>query len=1027
MTTQASTSSPIHDHWNYDVFINFRGGDTRYGFTGNLYKALDEKGIHTFFDDREIRMGDEIDPKLHEAIEESRMFICVFSKDYATSRFCLDELVHIHQCSKRDGRRIWPIFYDVEPSEVRHQKGNYARALDKYKSKNRADENKMENWKAALRDVANISGKHFTPGRIIITTRDMQLLAKHGIKRKYEMEALNDKESLELLSGKAFRSMQVPASHKEVVKNLMHYAQGLPLALEVIGSNLQGKTVREWESALNQYERIPNKKIHQILKVSYDGLELFEKEIFLDIACFFNELFKGRSLNYVKEMEERVHNLDPHYSISVLEDKCLIKTEVDRIRMHDLIQDMGRQIVHQESPNRPEKRTRLWLNQDIVQVLEENTGTNKVRMIASENLSKCREVIWDGKAFEKMKNLKILCFKNLKFSEGPKYLPNSLKVLKWEEYPSSSLPPNFRARELFVMNVPHSRLKSVEFKMALNLSVLNLKECQNITQISDLSGISNLKKLNLHGCKNLIAVDDSVGELERLEVLNVEKCAKLKTFPHCIKSPCLKSLDLSQCSSLKYFPEILPKVPLRTLDVWGSGIEKLPACIKECMSLEEFWLSECKHLQEVEGIPPNLEWLVAQNCVSLSLESRSLLLSKEVIGAGIRKHGACCSKNFVMLGSIIPEWMDVCKKGGSISFWFRNVIPTFCCCALLTPSADYECDFDFGMRINGILVNVRINGRVFHNISLIKEDSIFLCIPDRDKDYERRQVLKGGVWNNAEISIRQHSSDLGGVKESGIYMIRQHCNMEDIRFTGPLNLDSLNIDQECMEHLAEYLETVFDLSKSSCRDWVECMREESIPEWFHKRTKGQDVSFCFRNNFPTLYGGALQNSDYNRLHPLSISINGCHFCKAYYSSLKLGNTVVYGLQLASFDEKEMKRAFREGEWNYVKIRVYDAKESGIYVTGQQYNKEDIRFTDPDMDAMANQESWCRLESWCGLDDDDDDEDEDEDEDVEGEQPMLKKRWLMEDNHVISISSYIYILNLNIFNHFIYPLPSVLIN
>ncbi|XP_054811457.1 disease resistance protein Roq1-like [Prosopis cineraria] len=164
MTGRASTSSSFQYHFTYDVFLNFRGKDTRPGFTGSLYHALDQKGIHTFFDDEEIRKGDEIAPRLDRAIEESRMAICVFSKDYASSTFCLNELVKIHQSIKKNGRLVWPIFYDVEPAEVRHQKGNYGQALSVHKQDLRADEEKLQSWKLALREVANLSGTHVTPG-----------------------------------------------------------------------------------------------------------------------------------------------------------------------------------------------------------------------------------------------------------------------------------------------------------------------------------------------------------------------------------------------------------------------------------------------------------------------------------------------------------------------------------------------------------------------------------------------------------------------------------------------------------------------------------------------------------------------------------------------------------------------------------------------------------------------------------------------------------------------------------------------
>jgi hypothetical protein len=88
-----SSSSSLSYGFSFDVFISFRGTDTRYGFTGNLYKALSDKGIRTFINDKELQRGDEITPSLLKSIEDSIIAIIVFSKDYASSSFCLDELV----------------------------------------------------------------------------------------------------------------------------------------------------------------------------------------------------------------------------------------------------------------------------------------------------------------------------------------------------------------------------------------------------------------------------------------------------------------------------------------------------------------------------------------------------------------------------------------------------------------------------------------------------------------------------------------------------------------------------------------------------------------------------------------------------------------------------------------------------------------------------------------------------------------------------------------------------------------------
>jgi len=162
----SSSSSSFSYGFTYNVFLSFRGIDTRYGFTGNLYRALSDMGIHTFIDDRELHGGDEITPALFKAIEESRIFIPVLSINYASSSFCLDELVHIIHCFKKNKRLALPIFYDVEPSHVRHHTGSYGKALDDHIEKfqnNKYSMKRLQKWKKALTKTANFSGHHFTP------------------------------------------------------------------------------------------------------------------------------------------------------------------------------------------------------------------------------------------------------------------------------------------------------------------------------------------------------------------------------------------------------------------------------------------------------------------------------------------------------------------------------------------------------------------------------------------------------------------------------------------------------------------------------------------------------------------------------------------------------------------------------------------------------------------------------------------------------------------------------------------------
>ena len=156
----ASMSSPSSSSTPYEVFLSFRGVDTRRGFTDHLYAALQRKGILTFRDDEELERGKSISPELLKALEESRFAIVIFSRNYAFSTWCLVELAHIVKCMRERKLMIWPIFYDVDPSDVRKQKGTIGQAFNDHEKRFKDNIKMVEMWRAALREVANLSGWH---------------------------------------------------------------------------------------------------------------------------------------------------------------------------------------------------------------------------------------------------------------------------------------------------------------------------------------------------------------------------------------------------------------------------------------------------------------------------------------------------------------------------------------------------------------------------------------------------------------------------------------------------------------------------------------------------------------------------------------------------------------------------------------------------------------------------------------------------------------------------------------------------
>ncbi|XP_042960558.1 disease resistance protein RUN1-like [Carya illinoinensis] len=158
-SSSSPSSFPSIRIWNYDVFLSFRGEDVRDNFISHLHKALVEKGINSYID-YNLERGEEISPALFNAIEGSMISIIVLSENYAGSRWCLDELLKIFDCKEIKKQIVLPVFFQVDPSEVRHQKENFGKSFDKLGDKVK-DDAKMVKWKKALEKVADLADFRF--------------------------------------------------------------------------------------------------------------------------------------------------------------------------------------------------------------------------------------------------------------------------------------------------------------------------------------------------------------------------------------------------------------------------------------------------------------------------------------------------------------------------------------------------------------------------------------------------------------------------------------------------------------------------------------------------------------------------------------------------------------------------------------------------------------------------------------------------------------------------------------------------
>ena len=167
METLTASSSSSLPYWVYDVFLSFRGEDTRNTFTDHLYHALVQKGIVTFRDGENLERGQSISPELLKAIEQSQFAVVLLSTNYASSKWCLAELAKIVECMKQNRLTILPVFYHVNPSDVRNQMGilasgnqTFAEAFAEHERNPKVKIEDLQAWKSALKEVGNISGWH---------------------------------------------------------------------------------------------------------------------------------------------------------------------------------------------------------------------------------------------------------------------------------------------------------------------------------------------------------------------------------------------------------------------------------------------------------------------------------------------------------------------------------------------------------------------------------------------------------------------------------------------------------------------------------------------------------------------------------------------------------------------------------------------------------------------------------------------------------------------------------------------------
>ncbi|KAL3746299.1 hypothetical protein ACJRO7_015280 [Eucalyptus globulus] len=793
--------------FEFEVFLNFRGPDTRQNFTDCLYHSMDGAGIHVFRDNEEIRKGEMIKGELERAIKNSTIFMPIFSKNYASSSWCLRELAFRLDCSRNrdDKTMILPIFFDVNPNDVELKTGLYHDALQKHEQK--FGSNLVQQWKEALMEVAHIKGwdlkdtghgklirsivaevliklnkrekilpdhlvgiqdrvedvmhlldegsldvrylvihgmggigkttlakvvfnqisgrfngcsfllgvqeaardgkivqlqkqllseiLNSTPveifdsdaginqikrrfrhkkvlivlddlderdqlsmlaakgnwfglgSRIIITTRDTNNLAIEEYKI-YQMTELLYHHALQLFSKHAFGMDYPPHDYDDISCNITRMTGGLPLALEVIGCSLYRKRKPIWKEMLKKLESIPEQHIYNKLKISIELLKEEQREIFLDIACYYI----GEERIYPYYMWKALA-FYPKIEIDFLIGMSLIKiNDDDRLLMHGLLRDLGRKIVHQEDLNIPGKRSRLWQPKIALQVVETRTGTEYIIALKLTRLFEDRN--FTSEEFSRLPSLRFLELERGNLVGDFKNLFSNLKWLSWHRCPShlqavnlclcnlvvlklsdSEIPESWNGwgpclanRDLQVIHLMRCYLLTTpDFSMCLKLKILVFAEhSPESPQIgSSISKLEYLKQLEITAARiqqsklsgsphfDLGVVPSVICRLKNLSSLKLEGLCMRELHPSIGEMAGLTCLSLEHCYRLRRLPDSIGKLRLLLrLNLYDTRIRELPHSIGDLKMLEEMHLGYTK-IRELPNSIGGLESLLHLN------------------------------------------------------------------------------------------------------------------------------------------------------------------------------------------------------------------------------------------------------------------------------------------------------------------------------------------------------------------------------------------------------------------------------
>ncbi|XP_050277129.1 uncharacterized protein LOC126718817 isoform X2 [Quercus robur] len=590
LNNEGASFSSSTRQWEYDVFLSFRGEDTREGFTSHLYKALCNKGINTFIDDIDLPRGEEISKKLIQAIKNSSILVIVFSENYAESKWCLDELAEIVECIEKDQEvQIRPIFFNVDPSEIRNQNGNFGITVANHekKFKNNKDKDKVQRWRDALKKAANASGWHYKKGEVVRQQKP-DILGKRSRLWSY-------KDSLEVLT-------RNKVSEKN--RSIMLHSPN-PVNLQ-----LHSKAFKKIENL--KFLSVENVNIYEPLEFLPHSLKVFK---------WSNYPFPGLS-EYFPEQLVAIEM--PHNCIR------LPKLITQELRIENLIH------VNLSDCEFITELPKLWAPNLESLKLDGCKNLVKLTELGAQNLKflnhfYCENLVEIDECFG---SLEKLTYWGLSGCSKLQILPSQLRLKSLRSFYLSGCTslekfPNF-----------HPEMECLQY---LSLDESGIREVP-----SSIEHLTKLERLSLYKCKNLGDLPDSIYKLQQLRYLQTHT-AKLRPTCDSFDGSSgygfvnMTKLNLRGCEGIieldllmkpNYFPA------LTEIDLSYTNIVTIPESISRFPRLIELFAEDCKLLHEIQGLPQSIRRVYVYGSMLLNTSPSGLF--NQVIGIiGILPNRVC--------------------------------------------------------------------------------------------------------------------------------------------------------------------------------------------------------------------------------------------------------------------------------------------------------------------------------------------------------------------------------------------------